>query len=543
MTRLIPRTVPAQAPLPLAGLLLAVATFWLAPGAIASQGTTPSGQVQSVTVGHTSTTAGHSATIEISTTLAKTDGSHASPLTEIDMQLPSGMSRNPGLYPTCAQAVLEDQGPAGCPQGSRIGHGVLLEDARPVVVDPISVLVTAFNGTDGSVLLFVFPDLGPTFVIAGTPVNGGLDFAIPPIPTLPSAPDATITQLTLDLGVGGYFVNPPTQCAQGWAYGFDFAYQNGERLSLAPTVDCAPITLPPTLTLSSERDTETVGHQHCVTATLESGTGDPIAGTTVRFSVSGTNSASGAVATGTGGDARFCYTGTTPGEDEIDAFADTDGDGMLSTGEPQDTAFNLYTDMSQPATLLLSPGSATTPVGTQHCVTAAVGTGSGDPLGGVLVSFFVDGANTASGSSTSDAAGQAGFCYTGQAVGTDDIFAFADTNDNGFPDGAEPGDFASNTYVAASGGQPGPSPAQPQPASKQGPAPQVGCVVPKVKGLSVAKAKKKLGAAGCHYRVRGAGRVTSTSPGAGTRTTQTVVVKAKKKAHKRKVKKHKRKRH
>jgi hypothetical protein len=64
-----------------------------------------------------------------------------------------------------------------------------------------------------------------------------------------------------------------------------------------------------------------------------------------------------------------------------------------------------------------------------------------------------------------------------------------------------------------------------------------------VHGLSVAKAKKKLIAAGCRYRVTGTGRVASTSPRAGTRTTQTVAVKAKKKAHKRKVKKHKRKRH
>src|SRR5437660_207396 len=127
MTRLIPRRIPGE-PLPLlVGLLLTLATFWLtAMPAIASQGTTQSGQVQSVTVAHTSTAPGHSATIEITTTLSKMDGSRASPPTETDMQLPSGMVRNPGLYPTCAQSVLEEQGPIGCPPGSRIGHGLLL---------------------------------------------------------------------------------------------------------------------------------------------------------------------------------------------------------------------------------------------------------------------------------------------------------------------------------------------------------------------------------------------------------------------------------
>jgi virginiamycin B lyase len=53
------------------------------------------------------------------------------------------------------------------------------------------------------------------------------------------------------------------------------------------------------------------------------------------------------------------------------------------------------------------------------------------------------------------------------------------------------------------------------------------CKVPKVKGLSVRKAKKKLKRARCKYRVRGRGFVVSTRPRAGKRTTRTVLVKAK----------------
>jgi virginiamycin B lyase len=53
------------------------------------------------------------------------------------------------------------------------------------------------------------------------------------------------------------------------------------------------------------------------------------------------------------------------------------------------------------------------------------------------------------------------------------------------------------------------------------------CKVPKVKRLSVAKAKKKLKKARCKFRVRGRGFVMSTKPKAGKRTTKTVVVKAK----------------
>jgi virginiamycin B lyase len=59
------------------------------------------------------------------------------------------------------------------------------------------------------------------------------------------------------------------------------------------------------------------------------------------------------------------------------------------------------------------------------------------------------------------------------------------------------------------------------------------CKVPKVKRLSVAKAKKKLKKARCKFRVRGRGFVMSTKPKAGKRTTKTVVVKAKPKKAKR----------
>ena len=53
------------------------------------------------------------------------------------------------------------------------------------------------------------------------------------------------------------------------------------------------------------------------------------------------------------------------------------------------------------------------------------------------------------------------------------------------------------------------------------------CKVPKVKRLSVKKAKKKLKKAKCKFKVRGRGYVVSTKPKAGKRTTKTVVVKAK----------------
>jgi hypothetical protein len=87
---------------------------------------------------------------------------------------------------------------------------------------------------------------------------------------------------------------------------------------------------------------------------------------------------------------------------------------------------------------------------------------------------------------------------------------------------------------------PGPPPPSPSPPhnTTSPPVVQLGfrgapsnhrCVVPRVKGLSLKRAKRKLARAGCRYRVRGKGRVRSTSPRAGTRTSHTVLVKARRK--------------
>jgi hypothetical protein len=100
-----------------------------------------------------------------------------------------------------------------------------------------------------------------------------------------------------------------------------------------------------------------------------------------------------------------------------------------------------------PATLVLSPKTAENTVGQEHCVTATVTDAGGTPTPDITVVFSVSGANSASGSPTTDANGEAQFCYTGTTAGTDTISAFADTNTNGTQDTDEPGDTATKTYV------------------------------------------------------------------------------------------------
>ena len=122
-------------------------------------------------------------------------------MNRIVIKLNEGGKYNSSKFPRCNLAALQSKGPKGCPSGSKIGSGTGVGYAKPVVTDPVNAKLTIFNGAKvggkDTILVYVFPDLGPTFVSVGKiskKKSGGfdynLDFNIPPIKTLPSAPDA-----------------------------------------------------------------------------------------------------------------------------------------------------------------------------------------------------------------------------------------------------------------------------------------------------------------------------------------------------------------
>jgi hypothetical protein len=101
-----------------------------------------------------------------------------------------------------------------------------------------------------------------------------------------------------------------------------------------------------------------------------------------------------------------------------------------------------------PATVTLSPATATNPVGTSHTVTATVKDAGGQPVEGATVRFTVQGSVTDSGECTTDANGQCSFTYPGPELpGGDTITAFADTNGDGDQDPGEPSGAATKTWV------------------------------------------------------------------------------------------------
>jgi hypothetical protein len=198
------------------------------------------------------------------------------------------------------------------------------------------------------------------------------------------------------------------------------------------------------ITLAPATDTNPTGTTHTVTATVTEN-GQPAQGKIVTFTVTagphlGTT---GAATTDATGQASFTYTGVNAGTDTIKASY------IGPSGQPQESnAVTKIWEFVGAATLTLSPKTDTNPVRTQHCVTATALNTAGGPAMNVLVRFAVSGSVTATGSDTTDANGEAEFCYSGPTFpGDDDISAYADNNENGTQQADEPGDTAKKAWV------------------------------------------------------------------------------------------------
>jgi hypothetical protein len=167
-------------------------------------------------------------------------------MNRIQIKFAAGGKYNGKKFKKCSLSSLENKGPKGCPGKSKIGTGTGVGYAKPVVTDPVNAKLTLFNGGN-SVLVYVFPDLGPTFVTV-CKVSGGynLDCSIPPIKTLPSAPDASVgtvkTKVTAHTikkaGKKLGLIVTPKKCKKSWKSSATFSFQTGEKVTTPFSQKC-----------------------------------------------------------------------------------------------------------------------------------------------------------------------------------------------------------------------------------------------------------------------------------------------------------------
>jgi len=170
----------------------------------------------------------------------------------ITIKLNAGGTYNGSKFPKCSLSALNAKGPKGCPSGSKIGSGTGVGYAKPVVTEPVSAKLTIFNG-GSQVFVYAFPDLGPTFVTVGKvihkkdgPYDYTLDFAIPAIKTLPSAPDASVGTVdtntpkkTIKKGKKKIaLIVTPKKCKGTWKAEGNFHFATGETVKTPVSQKC-----------------------------------------------------------------------------------------------------------------------------------------------------------------------------------------------------------------------------------------------------------------------------------------------------------------
>ncbi|MGH2978684.1 MAG: hypothetical protein ACRDLQ_03485 [Solirubrobacterales bacterium] len=174
-------------------------------------------------------------------------------MNRVVIKLPGG-KYNASKFPRCKLASLQAKGPNACPRRSKIGRGTGIGLARPVVEDPVNGKLTIFNGAKqggrDTVLVYVFPDLGPTFVSVGKVIKRRgkytLDFSIPPIKTLPSAPDASVTSVKTNTPRKSirkgkrkhYLIIAPRRCKRTWKATGTFYFATGETKTVSYKQRC-----------------------------------------------------------------------------------------------------------------------------------------------------------------------------------------------------------------------------------------------------------------------------------------------------------------
>lgn len=142
--------------------------------------------------------------LTLRTTLRISEDSGVKPpaLTRTVLRFPKGAVVNARYFRQCSRSALEARGASACPASSKIGTGTARGDARPIIAN-VDAKITLFNGkpVGGSptILIYAVPDISSPITIQGVlqfqrsgRYGYVLDVPIPPIPTLPGQPNASV---------------------------------------------------------------------------------------------------------------------------------------------------------------------------------------------------------------------------------------------------------------------------------------------------------------------------------------------------------------
>jgi hypothetical protein len=215
---------------------------------------------------------GRRATLQFEFAFSAPTGEYPPPLTEMQLRYPRGINfflNDLGIR-RCAESVLEASGPAGCPQDSAMGYGVVetgvvLGDTPVQESSPVTILRAPER--DGHLALLFFAEgkepvltnviFSGQLLPAIEPFGGNVKIGVPLVETLPGAPYVSVLHLHATIGPEHltYYHNvdgvslafapqgillPPTCPRASFPFAAIFAFSDGTHALASTTVPCPP---------------------------------------------------------------------------------------------------------------------------------------------------------------------------------------------------------------------------------------------------------------------------------------------------------------
>jgi hypothetical protein len=182
-----------------------------------------------------------------------------SPVRRSVLHFPLGLGVEIPHLRSCSIARLRARGPSGCSRQSLLGRGHALAEARAgsqIISEDISLwlFLGPFHNLQPSfeILGQGYTPFDERVVLTGTvipdnpPFGEDLVMSIPPIPTLPLEPDASIVAMSLTVGISkppnprtANTVVVPSRCPSGgFPFAADFTYADGSTGNALAAAAC-----------------------------------------------------------------------------------------------------------------------------------------------------------------------------------------------------------------------------------------------------------------------------------------------------------------
>lgn len=200
---------------------------------------------------------GAGAEVEVQVRIAGTEyGGFPSPLVGMTIYAPSGVDVDTKGFASCAPAILEADGPSGCPKSSRAGptgEGLGVVSFGGERVNEKVSLQSFFAPTGG--LTFYAVGKTPTsfeilekghWSVASAPYGPELTVELPLVETLPGADDASILSFKVQVGAAYRrdgktvsYITLPRRCPKGGApLKAELKFMSGETVTIAYRQPC-----------------------------------------------------------------------------------------------------------------------------------------------------------------------------------------------------------------------------------------------------------------------------------------------------------------